>query len=73
MSCAVVWFCQIHLQNQPPEMFLKKGALKKFGKIHRKHLCLNLFACSSFFPCALWGNMVGIDPSVNFRWPFAVK
>ena len=28
MSCAVVWFRRVHLQKQPPEVFLKSVFLK---------------------------------------------
>ena len=56
---AVVWFRQ-------------QGVLKNSAKLTGKHLCWSLFSCSSF--CSLWGNMVEMDPSVNFRGrPFSVK
>ena len=71
MLCAVVWFCRVHLQKQPPEVFLKKVVLKNSAKFTRKHLHWRLFSCSS--SCSLWRNMVRIDPSINFRGPLAVK
>ena len=51
---------------------LKKGVLKNSAKF-TETLMLESFSLLFFFPCALWGDVVGMDPSVNFRWPFAVK
>ena len=31
------------LQEQPPEMFFKKGVLRNFAKLTGKHLCQSLF------------------------------
>ena len=32
------------VQNQPPEVFCKKGVFKKFANFTRKHPCWNLFS-----------------------------
>ena len=50
---------------------LIKRYLKNSTKVKGKHLCLSIFARSSF--CFLWGNMVEMDPSINFHdGPFPV-
>ena len=56
---AVVWFCGVHLQKQPAQVFLKIPQNSQ-----GKHLFWNLFSCSSF--CSLWGNMVEMEISENF-------
>ena len=33
----------LYIQKQPPEVFYKKGVLRNFANITRKHLCQNLF------------------------------
>ena len=33
----------LYIQKQPPEVFYKKGVLRNFAKLTRKHLCQNLF------------------------------
>ena len=56
---AVVWFRQ-------------KDVLQNFAKLTGKDLCWSLFSRSSF--CSLLGNMIEMDPSINFRGrPFTVK
>ena len=52
------------------DLLLKKCS---FQQNSEKTLVLECFCCSSFLPCSLWENMVGMDTSINFRWPFAVK
>ena len=71
MSYTVVWFGRVHYQKQSPEAFFKKVILENSTKFTGKQLCWRLLSCTSVF--LFWRNMVGIDPSIIFRGPLAVK
>ena len=41
--CAFNYVVKDNSQNQPPEVFCKKGVLKNFANFTGKHLCWSLF------------------------------
>ena len=49
MSCPVVWFRRVHLQKQPPDMFLKKGFLKNSAKFTENTCAWVFFLALLFF------------------------
>ena len=71
MSCAAAWFRRVRLQKQPPEVFLKKAVLQN-PQNSQENTCAGV-SYPTFLFVPWWRNIVGMDPSINFRGLFAVK
>ena len=48
---------ELKIQNQPPEMFYKKGGLENFAKFTGKYLCQSLF----------FNKLAGLRPAILLK------